>query len=46
MADLNTEFLQVFEAIKVVVNRLAGKENSRDFELYEACQKKRSGSQS
>jgi CBS domain-containing protein len=39
VADLNTEFLQVFEAIKLVVNRLAGKENSREFELFEACQK-------
>ena len=37
--DLNTEFLQVFEEIKAVVNRLAGREGSLEFELFIACSK-------
>jgi predicted transcriptional regulator len=39
VADLNTEFLQVFEAIKSVVNRLADDEDSQEFKLSAACRK-------
>jgi len=38
-ADLNTEFLQVFEEIKAVVNRLAGEEGNQEFMLSAACRK-------
>jgi hypothetical protein len=36
MANLNEEFLQIFEAIKRTVNRIADREDSQDFELSAA----------
>ena len=37
--DLNTEFLQVFEEIKAVVNQLAGAESNQEFKLSTASRK-------
>ena len=39
MADTNEEFRQVFEEIKSTINSLAGLDESRQFEISEACRR-------